>query len=412
MNDAFWKWFKGSKIVDKDGNPLVCYHGTPNAGFEEFKPMSHFTKNKDYADVYQGRSASSIQYKPTADNPQTYEVYLSIKNPFDTRDRKAREIYLTEYEAYYSPDLTDKGMVDWMEAEDLIEWLKENHPEYDGLFADEGATGGYDMPVQDRGISIIPFNPNQIKSVDNKGTWSSSNNIYEDWLDDIDFGDISLDDLDLSVPEPEPEVKVDYTEHWVVLDKSVINDNFAKWWGNSYCCNSKGEPIVVYHSTNAEFDTFKSLDGSANGRPVYGGGFCFSAYEDYTKDFGKNTMACVLSIQKPLDLSRNPKLSLMTTYKLMYKDDWEKYYNDPDHVSRGYLESKTESVTSCFQLLNNDGYSFKEIMVAYGYDGIIDGHVFIVVRPNQIKSINNKGTWSKTSDNIYENLNRELRKYL
>ena len=110
MNDAFWKWFKGSKIVDKDGNPLVCYHGTPNAGFEEFKPMSHFTKNKDYADVYQGRSASSIQYKPTADNPQTYEVYLSIKNPFDTRDRKAREIYLTEYEAYYSPDLTDKGM--------------------------------------------------------------------------------------------------------------------------------------------------------------------------------------------------------------------------------------------------------------------------------------------------------------
>lgn len=237
-------------------------------------------------------------------------------------------------------------------------------------------------------------------------------NIYEDWLDDIDFGDISLDNLDLSIPEPEPSVKVDYTEHWVVLDKSVINDNFAKWWGNSYCCNRKGEPIVVYHSTNAEFDTFKSLDGSANGRPVYGGGFCFSAYEDYTKDFGKNTMACVLSIQNPLDLHKYPKLSLAKTYELVYRDGWEKYYNDPDHVSRGYLESKTEDITSCFQMLNKEGYSFKEIMDAYGYDGIIDGHVFIVVRPNQIKSINNKGTWSKTSDNIYESLNRRLERYL
>lgn len=180
FNDNFYKWFKGSKIVDKDGNPLVCYHGTPNAGFEEFKPMSHFTKNKEYADIYQNQGASSLSYKKTADNPQTYAVYLSIKNPFDTRNEKARNIYLNEYEAYYSPDLTDKGMVDWMEAEDLIEWLKENHPEYDGLFADEGGTGGYGMSVQDRGISIIPFNPNQIKSVDNKGTWSkNSDNIYE-----------------------------------------------------------------------------------------------------------------------------------------------------------------------------------------------------------------------------------------
>ena len=97
------------------------------------------------------------------------------------------------------------------------------------------------------------------------------------------------------------------------------------------------------------------------------------------------------------------------TYELVYRDGWEKYYNDPDHVSRGYLESKTEDITSCFQMLNKEGYSFKEIMDAYGYDGIIDGHVFIVVRPNQIKSINNKGTWSKTSDNIYESLNRKIR---
>lgn len=179
LNSNFKKWFKNSKIVDEHGNPLVCYHGTPNAGFEEFKPMSHFTKNKDYADHYQSKSASSIVVKQTADNPQTYAVYLSIQNPFDTRDSKAKNIFLNEYRAYYSPELTSKGMIDWMEAEDLIEWLQENHPEYDGLLVDEGGEGGYGTTIKDRGISIIPFNPNQIKSVHNKGSWSSSKNIYE-----------------------------------------------------------------------------------------------------------------------------------------------------------------------------------------------------------------------------------------
>lgn len=227
-----------------------------------------------------------------------------------------------------------------------------------------------------------------------------------EWLHNIDFGaDIDLDDLDFDLPEDEEEIiiKEDPTEHFVVLDKSIINDNFKKWWRNSYCCNRKGEPIVVYHSTDAEFDAFKSeLDGTANGRPVYGGGFCFSAYEEYTKDFGKKVMPCVLSIQNPIDLGLNPELDLKVTYKLKYKDNWQDLYNDPDHVSRGYLQDKCQDIVACFQMLNNEGYSFEQIMSAYGYDGIIDGHIFIVVKANQIKSINNKGTWSTTSDNIFE----------
>ena len=53
-------------------------------------------------------------------------------------------------------------------------------------------------------------------------------------------------------------------------------------------------------------------------------------------------------------------------------------------------------------MLNNEGYTFKQIMNAYGYDGIIDGHIFVVVEPNQIKSISNNGNWSTQSDNIFE----------
>ena len=35
MNDALLKWFGKSKIVDSNGEPLICYHGS-NYKFNEF----------------------------------------------------------------------------------------------------------------------------------------------------------------------------------------------------------------------------------------------------------------------------------------------------------------------------------------------------------------------------------------
>ncbi len=176
---AFKNWFGDSKVVDEDGNPLVVYHGTPNANFDEFNSYSYFTPNKEYADIYQSQGASSISYKKEASNPNTYSAYLSIKKPFDTRNKNAENIFIKEYQAYYSPELTERGLVDWMEVEELAEWLKENYPEFDGIIADEGETGGYGDKTNLRGISYIPFLPQQIKSVKNQGTFDPNNpNIY------------------------------------------------------------------------------------------------------------------------------------------------------------------------------------------------------------------------------------------
>ena len=50
------------------------------------------------------------------------------------------------------------------------------------------------------------------------------------------------------------------------------------------------------------------------------------------------------------------------------------------------------------------------------YDGVIydldTEPKYVVFNPNQIKAIDNKGTWSTSSDNIYESLNKELERYL
>ena len=177
------------RFLDNKGQPLHFFHGTPNAGFNEFRENSFFTPDKPYAEVYKNQGASSSGYKKTADNPDVYEVFINSKKPFDTRDEIAKNIFKNEYQAYYSPELTDRGMVDWMEVEELKPWLQENYPEYDAIIADEGGVGGYGEAVKSRGFSFVPFEPTQIKSVNNQGTFDPTNpNIYKSILAPIGAG--------------------------------------------------------------------------------------------------------------------------------------------------------------------------------------------------------------------------------
>lgn len=150
-------------IEDENGLPMKFYHATPNAGFTEFNPRSFFTKDIDYAKGYMNKNASALGIKNTADNPGVYEVNLDFNKPFDTRNPVDKNIFLNEYQAYYSPELTDRGMVDWMEVEDLADWLQEKYPQYDGIIADEGGYAGADNYGVWKGESYIPFSGNQVK---------------------------------------------------------------------------------------------------------------------------------------------------------------------------------------------------------------------------------------------------------
>ena len=68
----FQQWFKGSKVTNKDGSPLVCYHGTDTTFGENFRPFSHFGTMT---------AAHSILNIKGNKNPQVRLVFLSIKNP-------------------------------------------------------------------------------------------------------------------------------------------------------------------------------------------------------------------------------------------------------------------------------------------------------------------------------------------
>ena len=160
-------------MLDENGNIKVMYHGTPNGGFEKFRDGSYFTENKAYADGYQNSIASSLSPKVEAKNPMTYEGYLDIKKPFTLSDQDAKNIYLNEYikggnSQYYDPytdyrqAIDNLDEVDWVEGENLREWLQQNHPEYDSLYLDEGGAGGYgETEYKWRGKSVVPFSGDQ-----------------------------------------------------------------------------------------------------------------------------------------------------------------------------------------------------------------------------------------------------------
>lgn len=128
----FKKWFGDSKVVDENGKPLVVYHGTKSY-FDTFRP------SKDGA-LGQGMYFAASQEYARGVGKNVMPVYLSIKNP-------------------YIADGPITG-----NAEKFTNKLKKQG--YDGII--NPANGFY-----------VAFEPTQIKSVYNRGTFDTeSPNIY------------------------------------------------------------------------------------------------------------------------------------------------------------------------------------------------------------------------------------------
>lgn len=246
-------YFKDSIVKDENGNLKVMYHGTPNATFTKFKSGTYFTEHKWYADNFQSQGASSLGYKKTSDNPDTYAVYLNIQKPFDTRNKEAKNIFYNEYYQQWGTgtDLMESGLPDWLDGQDLQEFLEEKGYDYDGLILDEGAVGGYGDTVKSRGLSYVVFNSNQVKSVNNKKPTDDADINYSD-------RDYSYDTLvskpnmnltiinDTKIYQTNKQARVD------VINKGVKN---ASTFGKT---NEKGNAVVFVEDIKHDIIVSKS----------------------------------------------------------------------------------------------------------------------------------------------------------
>ncbi len=207
LNDNFFEWFGNSKVVDKNGNPMICYHGTPSGGFEEFKPKigykgkskqqvdlgSHFSIDKEYASGYSGSKKTS----------KVYECFLRIENPLYTNQMFYREDNETEFIKYLN--FITKTFKIKLSGDYYYDKKGNKHNEPQNIMLNSfqidkipsnklynsligfGFDGVFHEPYNMEGLhqfkkhptAYIILNPNQVKSTENDGTWDiSDNNIY------------------------------------------------------------------------------------------------------------------------------------------------------------------------------------------------------------------------------------------
>ncbi|MBQ8635349.1 hypothetical protein IJ425_04260 [bacterium] len=154
----FKKWFGESKVVDEAGKPLVVYHGTPYI-FEVFDTNKLGESTKKFDEENQSSKegfffTSDLNYADgyTGENGTVLKTYINMQNP-----------YIFNMEEYMATDAK------------ITEIIKEAKQKgHDGVIFKNIREVGSKASTQ-----YVAFNPEQIKSVDNRGTFDAQNpNIF------------------------------------------------------------------------------------------------------------------------------------------------------------------------------------------------------------------------------------------
>lgn len=190
----FKKWFKKSVVVDLFKRPLIVFHGTPqeNGNLQEFKGDKHyFAKTKFYAEPFADDYGNNSGFEG-----KVFAVYLSIQKPIDLTRFKTKNIKNFEFidlMKKHGIKLTEKTLQNinklgneettpifrftrLLNKEDITQIKSKG---YDGIIQEEFNGDGRLKWNRRTDKAFIVFDSEQIKSVNNQGTFDESNpNIY------------------------------------------------------------------------------------------------------------------------------------------------------------------------------------------------------------------------------------------
>lgn len=157
----FKKWFMDSHVSHSDGTPMVMHHASPSR-------FTVFNTKKEGAHFGTLEQARNVKGKGKL---KTKAFFLSIQNPLRVPDLGTWSFngvhsYLSVNDKITDAE-ADKAWEAWQKSDDAgWESLKDalrNHG-YDGFV--------YDNEQEGQGDSYVAFEPTQIKSVDNRGTFN------------------------------------------------------------------------------------------------------------------------------------------------------------------------------------------------------------------------------------------------
>lgn len=207
-----------SKVVDENGEPMVVYHGTAASPFRVFDVSgigSWFTSSREAAESY---------------GPDVYPVFLNMRNPAETdaMGNGADDLYSDlGFKADVYAIGADKPMLTFTDPRDFSDWIAEtdlkNNVDYtldidegnpmasftdSDTFMEEANDGTHDGGIIRNVVDLGPeatrnieadvfavFNPEQVKSIDNQGTFDSSNpDIYMQDEHPVDYSGLTEDE--------------------------------------------------------------------------------------------------------------------------------------------------------------------------------------------------------------------------
>lgn len=193
----FWRWFGDSKVVDEQGRPLVVYHGSDVSGIEVFDNQANQTKQrqigaeKGYFFTDSKKVAERFRTPEQRKAESKYYAENTIREPVTEEKYDAQGRYLgsVHYTKTTLPESKNFGLYPvYLKAESVNEYSGEDIGvgEERATALESAKQSGKDGVIiykADTGAGIaneyIVFDSTQIKSVDNRGTYSSdTGNIY------------------------------------------------------------------------------------------------------------------------------------------------------------------------------------------------------------------------------------------
>lgn len=453
----FKAWFGDSKVVDAQGDPMVVYHATGAPSFSVFEGYDiagWFAEDPAATKSYETKSYVDPETGAESVSPHTYPVYLSIKNPLDLialgLDSEAvlsvedfgsktgltytysmppgqmlqvyEHLRSASFGKYDGIKMVEKGAVTWAildpaQAKSALTNTGEFDPKNPDITAVKKIIAGDAETIPDRfGLPIRRYwyhNPrarglNASGGIDayehpkisdlfpgKKGVYLSPEplGVENSVLIDVGKLDVSkmqdmaqaegyfvyLGDIPAeAVSDPKnPDITASIKSiQAVVKEDQTFTPEFKAWFGDSKVVDENGQPLVVYHGTKASdlssFDIEKA--GTNNDPGMWGTGFYFSPNRSMSAVYGDNILPVYLSLQNPFIV---------------------------EQASRLPVEFKPVRTKEGAEAL-------RQTFIEKGYDGVIHWetgetpHIGQIVAfyPEQIKSVENKGTFDLENPDI------------
>jgi hypothetical protein len=197
--ENFWNWFGDSNVVDDKGNPLVVYHGTQSVNFNDLDEVDDFEFEINASMGRDRTNSTAFYFSPDKSIAEYYsdeysgsigEFYLKSEYVLDLTTANGADVIVKALEngeiedGTFSLSLAGKTVSQEKIINNFWDYLGELQDEYNipdlNDFANEitdFVNNSYDglkfvdSTRDEEGISYVAFNPEQIKSTSNQGTF-------------------------------------------------------------------------------------------------------------------------------------------------------------------------------------------------------------------------------------------------